>query len=254
MIAQPAPSPPVLAQPVAAPAANDAATCGGLAPGVESLPIDSIRRAIKPTDPQTNILNQLEQASAKASGILQASCPTVPPLTPVGRLNAVAARLQAMLQAIDLIRPPLVSLDQSLDDQQRKAFEELDRSNAQASGPAYDLAALCKPETASFTAVPVKRIETEIQPTKAQGPAFDALKSAAQKAAQRLDASCPADTPKTMAERFDAMRTRLTALTDSVNTMEPALTHFYAALNDEQKALFNVISAGSRRDKDKPQD
>jgi hypothetical protein len=213
------------------------------------MPADRIRHAIKPTDQQNNILNQLEQASSKADGILQASCPTEPPLTPVGRLEAIATRLQAMIQAIDLIRPPLVSLDQSLDDQQRKTFEELERLNGQTSGPAHDLAALCKPEMASFAALPVTRIENEIQPTKDQKAAFDPLKSAAQKAAQKLATSCPGDLPKTLTERFDALRKRLTALNDAVNSMEPSLTHFYGSLSDEQKARFNVIGAGSQQAK-----
>lgn len=240
--------PPAVAPAAAvAPVTNDAATtCGGLAPGIESVPVDRIRLAIKPTAPQNDILNQLEQASAKADGILQASCPTARPLTPVGRLEALATRLQVMIQAVDLIRPPLVSLDQSLDDKQRETFEGF--------GPAHDLAELCKPETASFTALPVTRIQAEIQPTKNQKPAFDALTSAAQKAAQKLDATCPADMPKTLAERFDALRKRLTALNDAVNSMEPSLTHFYGALSDEQKARLNVISAGNRQAQGKPAD
>ncbi len=226
---------------------NDAATCGGLAPGIESVPVDRIRPAIKPTAQQNDILNQLEQASAKADGILRASCPTARPLTPVGRLEALATRLQAMIQAIDLIRPPLVSLDQSFDDKQREIFEGLEHSNGQTIGAAHDLAELCKPETSSFTALPVMRIEDEIKPAKNQRPAYDALKSAAQKAAQKLDATCPSDMPKTLAERFDALRKRLTALNDAVNSMEPSLTHFYGALSDEQKARLNVISAGNQQ-------
>lgn len=232
-------------------ATNDAATCGGLAPGVDSVPVDRIRRAIKPTDQQNDILNQLQQASSKADGILQASCPKAPPLTPVGRLEAIATRLQAMIQAIDLIRPPLVKLDQSLDDKQREAFDKLGRSSRHARGPQQDLAALCKQETASFTALPITRIQDQVQPTVEQKLAFDTLKSASQTAAQKLDASCPSEMPKTVTERFDALRKRLTALNDAATSLKPALAQFYAVLSDEQKARFNIIGAASPQDQGK---
>lgn len=237
-------------------ATNDATSCGGLAPGIESVPVDRIRSAITPTAQQNDILNQLQQASAKAEGILQGSCPKTLPLTPINRLEAIATRLQAMIEAIDLIRPPLTSLDQSLDAKQREAFENLEYAKGQTSGPAHDLAALCRPETASFTALPVARIEAEIQPMKDQKAAFEELKSAAQAAVQKLAPSCPSDMPKTempktLAERFDALRKRLTDLHDAVYSMEPSLTHFYGALSDEQKARFNVITAGSQQAKGK---
>jgi hypothetical protein len=246
------PVPPVAPAAHDAPPADDAATCGGLAPGIESVPVDRIRGAITPTAQQNDILNQLQQASAKADGILQASCPKTLPLTPVNRLETIATRLEAMTQAIDLIRPQLTSLDQSLDAKQREAFDGLEYAKGQTSGPAQDLAALCKPQTASFTALPVTQIEAEIQPVRDQKAAFEALKTAAQTAAQKLAPSCPADTPKTLAERFDAVRKRLTDLHDAVYSMEPSLTHFYSALSDEQKARFNVITAGSQQATGKP--
>lgn len=233
-------------------ATNDATSCGGLAPGIEKPPVDRIRSTITPTAQQNDILNQLQEASAKADGILQGSCPKTLPLTPINRLEAIATRLQAMTQAVDLIRPPLLSLDQSLDAKQREAFEGLEYSKGQTSGPAHDLAALCKPQTASFTALPVAQIENEIQPMRDQKAAFEELKSAAQTAAQKLAPSCPSEMPKTLAERFDALRKRLTDLHDAVYSMEPSLTHFYGALSDEQKARFNVITAGSQQATGRP--
>lgn len=227
-------------------AATNAATCGGLAPGIADVPVDRIRHAIKPTDPQNDILNQLQQASAKADRILQASCPQTAPLTPIGRLDAVSMRLYAMIQALDVIRAPLVSLDQSLDDRQREALERLGRHGRHVSpGEPADINALCKKQMASFTALPVAQVDNLIQPTGDQTAAFDALKTASQNAAQKLDTSCPSEVPKTLAERFDALHKRLAALQDAATSIKPALTHFYALLSDEQKARFNVIGAAA---------
>ena len=73
---------------------NSALTCGGLAPGVVSLPIDQIERAIRPTDMQVAMLDGLKAASAQADNILRASCPTEVPLTPIAQLDAIMKRIQ----------------------------------------------------------------------------------------------------------------------------------------------------------------
>ena len=227
-----------------------AANCGGVAPGIADLPIARIKKAIRPTDPQTEMLNQLQAASANADTILRGSCPSEIPLTPVGRLDAVAKRLQAMAQALEILRAPLTTLDASLDDKQRKRLTALGgRSRYRHAGialseaPARDLAALCKKQTASFTLLPVQRIDDIVKPTAQQKPSFEALKSASTTAAANLDASCPADMPETLTGRLDAVVNRLNALADAVSIVKPSLTQFYGALSDEQKARFNVIGA-----------
>lgn len=101
---------------------NIALTCGGLAPGVVSLPIDQIERAIRPTDTQVAMLDGLKAASAQADNILRASCPTEVPLTPIARLDAIMKRIQAMSQAVQILRPPLTTLYNSLDDEQKDRF------------------------------------------------------------------------------------------------------------------------------------
>lgn len=233
-------------------AANLAASCDGLAPGVADLPIDRIKKAIKATVPQVKMLDELQAASAKADAILRSSCPSEVPLTPVGRLDAVAKRLHAMVQAIALLRAPLVTLDGSLDDTQREKLAGLGRHGrrrheklAPNAAPARDLAALCKPQSGSFTHLPVQRIEDIVKPTAQQTSAFAALKSASTMAAANLDASCPVDVPETLADRLDAVVKRLNALADAVKIVKPALTQFYGTLSDEQKARFNVIGGAN---------
>ncbi|WP_424032003.1 Spy/CpxP family protein refolding chaperone [Methylocella sp.] len=136
----------------AAPGTEPAAapTCGGLAPGVVNLPIGQIDRAIRPTDAQIPVLNDLETAAARAGKILQSSCPAEVPLTPVGRLDAVASRIQAMIEAVQILRPALATLYNSLDDAQKQRFAAIgaqgEYGRARTAGeasPAGDLAALC---------------------------------------------------------------------------------------------------------------
>ncbi|MGH6793734.1 MAG: Spy/CpxP family protein refolding chaperone, partial [Methylocella sp.] len=209
---------------------DNALTCGGLAPGVVSLPIDQIERAIRPTDAQVAMLNDLKAASAKADNILRDSCPTEVPLTPLGRFDAVAARIQTMVQAVQILRPPLSALYNSLDDEQKVRFAAIGAQAkyrrariAREESPASDLGGLCKQQTRNFTQLPVQRVEELIKPTEQQNADFDALKSASAKAAADLDASCPANMPETLTGRLDAVAKRLDALADAVNTVKPEL-------------------------------
>ncbi|MGH7246657.1 MAG: Spy/CpxP family protein refolding chaperone [Pseudomonadota bacterium] len=229
---------------------NSALTCGGLAPGIMNLPIDQIERAIRPTDAQVAMLNDLKAASAKADNTLRSSCPTEVPLTPLGRLDAVARRIQTMIQAVQILRPPLATLYNSLDDEQKDRFAAVGAQAkyrrariAREESPASDLGGLCKQQTMNLTQLPVQRIEELIKPTEQQNAAFDALKSASATAAADLDGSCPATMPESLTGRLDAVANRLDALAEAVNTVKPELTDFYDSLTDEQKARFNVIGS-----------
>jgi len=230
---------------------NSALTCGGLAPGVVSLPVDQIERAIRPTDAQVAMLDDLKAASTRADNILRASCPTEVPLTPIARLDAVMKRIQAMSQAVQTLRPPLTTLYNSLDNEQKDRFAAIGAQTkyrrariAREESPASNLGGLCKQQTENFTQLPVRRIKELIKPTEQQDAAFDALKSASAKAAAQIDASCPADIPETLTGRLDAVARRLDALAGAVNTVKPALADFYNSLTDEQKARFNVTGRG----------
>jgi hypothetical protein len=100
-------------------------SCGGFAPGVTNFPIDRIRHAIQPTGEAVAALDELNDASSKASNVLSASCPSEPPLTPLARLDAVETRLEAMKKAIQIVRPPLASLYDSLSDEQRHRLDAI---------------------------------------------------------------------------------------------------------------------------------
>jgi LTXXQ motif family protein len=222
--------------------------CGGLAPGVTDLPMQRIERSIHPTGTQATGLEHLKAASSQANDILKASCPSQIPLTPLGRLDAVQKRLAAMIQAVQVVRGPLYEFYNSLTDEQRRNFDAMGAAKLQngakapASVPAATgLPALCDQRAASFSQLPVERIEETIRLTQQQRGAFDTLKSASSKAASEVRTSCPSQMPETVVDRLGAVDTRLIALLLAVKTLHPALDEFYASLDDEQKAHFNTM-------------
>ena len=224
-------------------------SCGGFAPGVTSFPIDRIRHTIQPTGEAVAALDELSDASSKASNVLSASCPSEPPLTPLARLDAVETRLEAMRKAIQIVRPPLASLYDSLSDEQRQRLDAIGmeesrhgRATAAADTSGADsLASLCGSQAGSFTKLPVQRIEDVVKPTGPQQAALDQLNQASAKAADELRGSCPARTGETPTSRLDAMNNRLDAMAQATKTLRPTLAAFYASLSDEQKAQFNSM-------------
>jgi LTXXQ motif family protein len=231
-------------------AADVTQSCGGFAPGLTSFPIDRIRHAIQPTGEAVAALDELADASSKASNVLSASCPNEPPLTPLARLDAVETRLEATRKAIQIVRPPLASLYDSLSDEQRQRLDAIateenrhGRTTATADTSGADtLASLCGSQSESFTRLPLQRIEEVIKPTGPQQTALDQLNQASAKAADELRASCPTQTGgASPTARLDAMNNRLDAMVQAVKTLRPTLGTFYASLSDEQKAQFNSM-------------
>ncbi|MGB6351553.1 MAG: Spy/CpxP family protein refolding chaperone [Pseudolabrys sp.] len=226
---------------------NDLAqSCGGLAPGVTDLPVDNIQRSLQLTNDQFNSLNALKAASSQASDALKASCSSDISLTPLGRLDIVQKRLDGMLQAWDTLRSPLDSFYNSLNDDQRQRFAALGpassaRSDRRGSSSGDNLAALCSSRTESFTQLPMQRVEQAVKPTQQQQDTLEKLKAASMEAANQLQASCPAQSPQTAIDRFDAVGKRLKAMAGAIKTVRPALADFYSSLTDEQKARFNTL-------------
>lgn len=109
-----------------------ASDCKQAKPGLSNLPIDKIEQVVKPTDAQEDALSNLEDATEKAVGILQAACPDETPLTPVGRLEAMQNRLQAMIDAAKVVEGPLDDFYASLNDEQKARFNRLGREVARS--------------------------------------------------------------------------------------------------------------------------
>ena len=91
------------AVPAAGAVADLTQTCGGFAPGISGLPIQSLEKIAGTSEDQRSALQDLKTASASASDILKRSCSPETPLTPVARLDAMQRRLQAMQQADEAV-------------------------------------------------------------------------------------------------------------------------------------------------------
>jgi hypothetical protein len=217
-------------------------SCNGLAPGVTDLPIDRIKDVVKPTDEQVAALDDLSTADAKAGKIVKASCPTAVPLTPVARLEAAESRLDAVIQAIDVIRDPLQKFYESLSDEQKQRFNTMGASANGGEPAGGNVATLCSQRSADATNLPVQRIQQVVQPNgQNQENDFAALRQASRDAADQLQASCPPQTPQTPVGRLNAVKKRLQAMVDAMNTIHPKLQAFYSSLSDEQRARFNTM-------------
>ncbi len=105
---------------------------------------------------------------------------------------------------------------------------------------------MCGPGAAGFAEWRVERFERIIKPTDSQRPKFDEFKAASLKAAETMRAACPAEIPRTMPARMEAMEKRMEATLQAVKTLRPALDAFYATLDTEQKARLDW-NAGPRR-------
>ena len=166
-------------------------------------------------------------------------------MTPLGRLDTAQKRIDGMVQAWSTMRTPLDDFYNSLNDEQRQRFAALGASSARSSrrGSASgdNLAALCSSRTENFTRLPVQRVEQAVKPTQQQQDALEKLKAASTKAANQLQASCPAQSPQTPLDRFDGVGKRLNAMAGAIGTVRPALADFYSSLTDEQKARFNTL-------------
>jgi len=221
-------------------------SCTGLMPGVANLPIEQIPQTVHPTADQEAALDDLRAASSQASDIIKSACPSSMPLTPIGRLDAAEQRVDATIKALEVIRGALARFYDSLSDEQKRRFNAMDGSTERARS-AGDMAAICSQQAGSFIDLPVQRIEQVVQPTAQQRSTFDDLKKATQNAADQLRSSCPSAVPLSPVARIDTVATRLRAMADAIKSIRPVLENFYASLNDEQKARFNMMGPPPQR-------
>jgi hypothetical protein len=214
--------------------------CAGLIPEPANLPIEQIRQTIHPEPDQEAALDYLRASSSRASGIIKSVCLGSAPLTPISRLDAAEQRVDATIKALGIVRGGLANFYDSLSDEQKRRFNAMDSSTERA-WPAGDIVAMCSQQVESFD-LPVSRIEQVVQPTANQRSTFDELKKATQSASEQLRSSCPSVVPLSPMARVDTATTGLRAVADAIKSIRPALDNFYASLNDEQKARFNMMA------------
>jgi len=97
---------------------------------------------------------------------------------------------------------------------------------------------MCSDKGSDHAARMGERLEKLIQPTAAQKPDFDSLKSALVKAQEDVQATCRKDgevVDRTPPALLSNMEAHLTAMLDGVKAVRPAAEKVYAQLDDKQK-------------------
>ena len=213
--------------------------------GVTAWPFTEIEQKVGLSAEQKALLDDVRKAGQDAAAVFKASCPAENafPLTPPGRLQTMTLRLKATQQAVQTVRPALEKFYESLSDEQKERFNTIGPKtpspNVEAS-QAQDVKS-CKEPKAGLSNLPIEKIEDAVKPDDAQAASLDKLQAATDKAVGILQAACPDETPLTPPGRLEMMEKRLQAMIDAADTVQPALTAFYGALSNEQKARFNRI-------------
>ncbi len=121
------------------------------------------------------------------------------------------------------------------------------RTRFTAAPPSGAAGSVCSGRTQGLTDLPIERIAQQVQPDQNQQALLDELKVATERALQIMQDACPTDLASTPIGRMAAMRKRVAAMVQALQTVRPALDKFYAALNDEQKERFNALDAEAQR-------
>jgi hypothetical protein len=214
--------------------------CGEDVRDIASVPITDIQRAIQTNDAQRAALDELGNASVQAAQIIKAACPTDIASTPLGHIDAMQQRVQAMLNGVKIVRRPLEGFYNTLNDEQKARIDALGQS---PSGPQG--AGVGSPiSTCNTRAIPdwsTSQVEKSLRPSPAQRESFTVLQTAAAKARDMLQTSCPGQMPTTTPVRIAAIEQRLQSILAAIQTLRGPLNDFYNSLSDNQKAQFNTI-------------
>ncbi len=102
-----------------------AENCRAAQAGVTGWPSAEIDARVHPTEAQRASLTALQDATAKAADMLNASCQANEAITPPARLESVGKRLDVMLQAVKSVHAALDDFYGKLSDEQKAQFEAI---------------------------------------------------------------------------------------------------------------------------------
>jgi LTXXQ motif family protein len=215
--------------------------CGSDSRTIAGLPVEQFRNAIQPNGEQAAALDDLANASQKASETIRNSCPKDVALTAPSRLAAMQQRVEAMRDGVNSVKPALDRFYGLLSDEQKAKITALAAEQRSAQREQTASTGGCSAAQPGATEWPSEAIERNVRPTDAQLGSLAVLQDATAKAADILKSSCPPTEARTPLARLDAVSARLDTMLQAIGTVRPALDTFYNALADEQKAAFDAI-------------
>jgi hypothetical protein len=213
--------------------------CGSVDLTANDWPIAQITSTIELNEAQRGTLDQLKTALNDAMSSIKSTCRNDANLAPVERLRVMQNTLWAVHDAAQLIRAPLASFYDSLNDEQKQKFAAPAQPQTSGRTPSRnEMARMCDLPTAD---APMRQIDQSVRPTKAQRSSLEALQKKSFEMGQFLMASCLKPMPATPVERLDAAADRLTAVIFAASNLNMALNDFTSQLSDEQKTKLNSM-------------
>lgn len=101
--------------------------CSDPKAAIATFPTQQLEEALKPNEDQQFLIDDLEEAAAKAVDVLQGACPRDTPATPDARLAVMEERLSAMIKAAKIMQPAVEDLYSVLNDDQKARYNALGR-------------------------------------------------------------------------------------------------------------------------------
>jgi hypothetical protein len=215
--------------------------CGSDSREIAGFPVEQFRTAIQPNSEQSAALDDLANASQKASETIRNSCPRDIALTAPSRLAAMQQRVQAMRDAVDIVESALDKFYGLLSDEQKARITALAAEHRPAQREDSPGTGTCSASQPTATDWPSELIERDVKPTDAQRASLTALQDATVQAADILKSSCPPADALTPPARLAAVGTRLDSMLQAIGMVRPALDNFYNSLTDEQRAAFDAV-------------
>ena len=210
-------------------------------------PMSQIEQTEKLNDAQRAALGKLRTALAKSIKTIRASCGDVGPLPSLDRVKATLQELWAVRDAGIFVRAQLKAFYDLLN---RYPEERLLRGSSQRkirqggkaadSGLARQYQACASPGMESWERM-LKEIEEKVRPSRQQTASLEALRKTSADMAKLLTASCAKPIPADPLARLDAANDQLSNMSFAATSVELALNGFYAQLDDEQKAKFDLL-------------
>ena len=142
-----------------------------------------------------------------------------------------------LLRDMTLVDPQVRSRDHAAERWERRSRRHSD-ADASRPGRANLWGGICEQLTAALRGWPIREIERGVRLSEAQRVAFYEFITSSLKAADTLAGACPAATALTPVGRMTTLRERLSAVRQTTAAIQPALAHFYDALDQEQKVRF----------------
>jgi hypothetical protein len=204
--------------------------------------VGRISNEVSPTADQSRLLQRLGGALAAASGYLAKSCSKEIPVQPTARLQLMETKFEELTMALNIVRPPLLDFEQSLNsDQQSRLVVASSQGSPDRQTQSGNIAGGCgSPSAIDWS---IDEIDQSVQPTTTQR---DELKRSFDEAAKDLDAHCPKTVPPGPLNRLDTIQARLDSTWRATLSIQVALTNFEAELSDAQKVRFDAMNLAAR--------